>query len=108
VVLELVPAELARCISRALAIPTIGIGAGVGCDGQVQVMHDILGLYEDFVPKHTKQYATLGSTIRNAVSQYVQEVQSGQFPTPDQSFGMDATLLEALYGPPSQEPSPAV
>ena len=102
VVLELVPTELARCISQTLAIPTIGIGAGAGCDGQVQVIHDMLGLYEDFVPKHTKQFATLGSAIRNAVSQYVQEVQSGQFPTPDHSFGMDETLLQALYGPAPQ------
>lgn len=98
IVLELLPTELARLISQELHIPTIGIGAGAGCDGQVQVFHDILGLYEDFVPKHTKQYATLGDTIRAAVSQYVQEVQNGHFPTPAQSVSMDEAVLDALSG----------
>ncbi len=106
-VLELVPTELARLISQTLTIPTIGIGAGAGCDGQVQVLHDILGLYEDFVPKHTKQYATLGQTIRTAVSQYAAEVRSGQFPTSAQSFGMEETILHALYGPPAKDVPPA-
>lgn len=100
-VLELVPTELARRISQTLTIPTIGIGAGAGCDGQVQVIHDMLGLYEDFVPKHTKHYAKLGSAIREAVSHYVEDVQSGQFPTAEQSFGMDETVLDSLYGPSS-------
>lgn len=103
VVLELVPTELARRISQSLAIPTIGIGAGNGCDGQVQVWHDVLGLYEDFVPKHTKRYATLGNTIRAALSRYVEEVQSGAFPAVEQSFDMDETVLDALYGPPVQD-----
>jgi 3-methyl-2-oxobutanoate hydroxymethyltransferase len=103
VVLELVPTELARRISQSLDIPTIGIGAGNGCDGQVQVWHDVLGLYEDFVPKHTKQYATLGNTIRAALSQYVEDVQSGAFPTAEQSFAMDETVLDALYGPPVRD-----
>ncbi len=103
VVLELVPTELARRISQSLAIPTIGIGAGNGCDGQVQVWHDVLGLYEDFVPKHTKQYATLGQTIRAALSQYVDDVQSGAFPAAEQSFAMDETVLDALYGPPVRD-----
>lgn len=103
VVLELVPTELARRMSQSLDIPTIGIGAGNGCDGQVQVWHDVLGLYEDFVPKHTKQYATLGQTIRAALSQYVEEVQSGAFPAAEQSFAMDETVLDALYGPPVRD-----
>lgn len=103
VVLELVPTELARRMSESLDIPTIGIGAGNGCDGQVQVWHDVLGLYEDFVPKHTKQYATLGQTIRAALSQYVEEVQSGAFPAAEQSFAMDETVLDALYGPPVRD-----
>ncbi len=103
VVLELVPTELARRISQSLAIPTIGIGAGNGCDGQVQVWHDVLGLYEDFVPKHTKQYATLGNTIRAALSRYVEEVQSGAFPDAAQSFAMDEAVLDALYGPPVRD-----
>jgi 3-methyl-2-oxobutanoate hydroxymethyltransferase len=103
VVLELVPTELARRISQSLDIPTIGIGAGNGCDGQVQVWHDVLGLYEDFVPKHAKQYATLGQTIRAALSRYVEEVQSGTFPAAEQSFDMDETVLDALYGPSGRE-----
>jgi 3-methyl-2-oxobutanoate hydroxymethyltransferase len=102
VVLELVPTELARHISQRLTIPTIGIGAGAGCDGQVQVMHDLLGLYDDFVPKHAKQFATLGQTIRAAVAQYAEEVQKGEFPTAEQSFNMDETILDTLYGGSSQ------
>jgi 3-methyl-2-oxobutanoate hydroxymethyltransferase len=105
IVLELVPTELARHISQQLTIPTIGIGAGAGCDGQVQVMHDMLGLYDDFVPKHAKQYATLGLSIRAAVAQYAEEVQKGEFPAAEQSFNMDETVLHTLYGGSSQTPS---
>jgi len=96
VVLELVPSSLARLISERLNIPTIGIGAGADCDGQVQVMHDMLGLYTDFVPKHTKAYASLASTIEDAFTRYVQDVKEGSFPTGDQSFPMDETILEEL------------
>ena len=96
VVLELVPASLARFISQRLTIPTIGIGAGVGCDGQVQVLHDMLGLFTDFVPKHTKQFAHLGDTIREAVTQYVQEVKDGTFPAEEHSFTMDEAVLDEL------------
>ncbi|MGE3536300.1 MAG: 3-methyl-2-oxobutanoate hydroxymethyltransferase [Candidatus Tectimicrobiota bacterium] len=96
VVLELVPAELASLISTRLRIPTIGIGAGPGCDGQVQVFHDILGLFEAFVPKHTRQYAQLGSTMRSAISAYKTEVEQRQFPTSQHAPSMDATLLAAL------------
>jgi 3-methyl-2-oxobutanoate hydroxymethyltransferase len=81
VVLELVPAELAAAVTRSLAIPTIGIAAGPACDGEVQIFHDILGLCEWRVPRHTKRYACLGDEIRRAVGQYVAEVRSGQFPT---------------------------
>ena len=79
-VLELVPADLARRITQDLSIPTIGIGAGPDCDGQVQVVHDILGLYDKFVPKHAKQYAKLWDTIREALRAYAAEVRSGTFP----------------------------
>ena len=96
VVLELVPASLARFISQRLTIPTIGIGAGVGCDGQVQVLHDMLGLFTDFVPKHTKQFAHLGDTIREAFTQYVQEVKDGTFPAEEHSFTMDEAVLDEL------------
>jgi 3-methyl-2-oxobutanoate hydroxymethyltransferase len=96
IVLELLPTALARVISASLRIPTIGIGAGSACDGQVQVWHDLLGLFEDFVPKHTKQYATLGTIIRTALSQFGEEVRQGRFPTPEHSFDMDDTVLDAL------------
>ena len=95
-VLELVPAPLGRMISERLTIPTIGIGAGGGCDGQVQVLHDMLGLYTDFVPKHTKQYARLAETIEGALTQYALEVKEGSFPAEEQSFAMDQTILEEL------------
>ena len=80
-VLELVPEALARIVTKRLTIPTIGIGAGGSCDGQVQVLHDMLGLYNDIVPKHTKRYVDLGEIIRHAVEQYIEEVQSGEFPS---------------------------
>ena len=95
-VLELVPAPLARVISRKLSIPTIGIGAGPHCDGQVQVIHDILGLYDDFVPKHTRQYLNLSETIAAALERYAQEVRDGAFPTAKESFDMDEALLQDL------------
>lgn len=95
VVLELVPAELARAITTRLHIPTIGIGAGPWCDGQVQVFHDMLGLYTDFVPRHTRQYATLATTIADAFRQYASEVQDGAFPTMEHSSSMDEDELRA-------------
>ena len=95
-VLELVPAPLAELISRRLTIPTIGIGAGPGCDGQVQVLHDMLGLFTDFVPKHAKQYANLGQTIQEAFGQYAEEVRQGGFPTSKESFTMDPETLREL------------
>jgi 3-methyl-2-oxobutanoate hydroxymethyltransferase len=96
VVLETVPAPLAALVSKKLTIPTIGIGAGAGCDGQVQVINDVLGSYTDFVPRHAKQYAKLAGIISNAVSQYHEEVKSGKFPTEAQSFKMDESVLETL------------
>ena len=96
VVLELVPAELATLISTRLRIPTIGIGAGPGCDGQVQVWHDILGLFEAFVPKHTRQFAQLGVAMRSAIAAYKTEVEQRLFPTPTHAPSMDADLLAAL------------
>jgi 3-methyl-2-oxobutanoate hydroxymethyltransferase len=90
IVLELVPAPLARLISRQLAIPTIGIGAGDGCDGQIQVLHDLLGLVGDpetaHLPRHTRRYAEVGQVIRAALAEYVADVREGRFPTKDQSF----------------------
>jgi 3-methyl-2-oxobutanoate hydroxymethyltransferase len=96
VVLETVPAQLAALITRSISIPTIGIGAGIGCDGQVQVINDILGSFTDFVPKHAKQYARLTDIIRKAVTDYHDEVKAGSFPTDKQSFSMDESILAGL------------
>ena len=96
VVLELVPTQLARLISQRLTIPTIGIGAGPGCDGQVQVLHDMLGLFTDFMPKHAKRYANLAEEIKEAFVQYAKEVREGDFPTDQQSFTMDEEILNEL------------
>ncbi len=86
VVLECVPAPLAQRITDDLAIPTIGIGAGAGCDGQVLVVNDMLGIYERFTPKFVKKYANLSDNIRGAVKQYIEEVKNGTFPDQDHSF----------------------
>jgi 3-methyl-2-oxobutanoate hydroxymethyltransferase len=86
IVLELLPAQLARRISAALTIPTIGIGAGAGCDGQVLVLHDMLGLNEGFNPKFLKRYAALGEAVRTAVRSYAAEVRDGTYPGPQHSF----------------------
>jgi 3-methyl-2-oxobutanoate hydroxymethyltransferase len=98
IVLELIPAPLAKLISQRLRVPTIGIGAGAGCDGQVQVWHDILALYSAFVPKHAKQYAQIGEAIREAIERYAAEVRSGEFPTQKESFRMDEKVLQELAG----------
>lgn len=86
VVLETVPVHVARIITEKLDIPTIGIGAGPETDGQVQVWHDLLGLFTDFVPKHARRYADLGSSISVALRTYAEEVRSGAFPTEKESF----------------------
>ena len=96
IVLETVPAPLAALITRSVSIPTIGIGAGIGCDGQVQVINDILGSFTDFVPKHAKQYAKLTEIIRAAIAEYDREVKAGCFPTEEQSFSMDESILTEL------------
>ena len=86
VVLEGIPAALAAEITAELTIPTIGIGAGPSCDGQVLVIHDILGLCDKYSPKFVKRYADLGPIISAAVTQYVAEVRNGEFPTEEHSF----------------------
>jgi 3-methyl-2-oxobutanoate hydroxymethyltransferase len=96
IVLEAIPTELARVITRKVGVPTIGIGAGPYCDGQVQVISDILGLFTDFVPKHAKQYTRLADLIREAVSEYVSEVENGSFPTEKQSHSIDEGILASL------------
>ena len=96
IVLECTPAPLSRLITEQVGIPTIGIGAGPDCDGQVQVISDILGLYTEFVPKHAKRFANLGQQVRNAVSTYISEVKSVSFPTMEHSYAMDESLIDAI------------
>ena len=96
VVLETVPTALATLITEKISIPTIGIGAGVGCDGQVQIINDIMGSYTGYIPKHAKQYAKLVDIMSNAISQYHEEVTIGQFPTDENSFPMDESVLDDL------------
>ena len=96
IVLETVPTPLATLITQKISIPTIGIGAGIGCDGQVQIINDILGSYTDFVPKHTKQYAKLADIMSSAITEYYNEVKAGSFPTAKQSFSMDESILAEL------------
>jgi 3-methyl-2-oxobutanoate hydroxymethyltransferase len=96
IVLELVPVQLSKLITQKTSIPTIGIGAGQDCDGQVQVISDLLGLFSDFVPKHAKQYAKLAGTMKTAIADYMSEVKSGTFPTAENSSTIDETLLVEL------------
>ncbi len=96
VVLESVPAPLSRRITQGLGIPTIGIGAGIHCDGQVQVISDVLGSFTDFVPRHAKRYAALADIIKGVATSYASEVRSGSFPTEKQSYTMDESLLSGL------------
>jgi len=96
IVLETIPAPLAELLTQRLSVPTIGIGAGVHCDGQVQVFHDMLGMFDAFLPKHAKRYAEAGNVIRDAVAEYAADVRSGAFPTAKESFKMDPASLEEL------------
>ena len=101
-VLELVPAPLAELITQRVSIPTIGIGAGPRCDGQVQVLHDLLGLFTDFVPKHARRYANLAETIRLAVTEYIGDVESHKFPSDKESYSMKQSVLDELTGQPTR------
>lgn len=97
IVFEAVPAPVAAAISQRLKIPTIGIGAGAGCDGQVLVYHDILGMYDKFMPRFVKEYAKLGPIIVDAFTQFREEVQARQFPAEAHTYPMDeAELAEFL------------
>ncbi len=96
VVLECVPSQLAKVITERLSIPTIGIGAGPDCDGQVQVFHDMLGLFPDFLPKHARRYATLSDDIAGAFRRYAEDVRSGDFPAEAESFTMNEAVLTDL------------
>lgn len=96
VVLECVPAALAEYISKELAIPTIGIGAGAGCDGQVLVYQDMLGMYSDFVPKFAKVFADVGELMKSGFKTYIEEVSNGSFPAEENTFKIDEETMKKL------------
>ncbi len=97
IVLEAVPEQLAKVISEKVSVPTIGIGAGKYCDGQILVLHDMLGLYSDFTPKFVKQYAKLRGAMAEAVTAYISEVRSQQFPDRQHTFTICDDVLAKLY-----------
>jgi 3-methyl-2-oxobutanoate hydroxymethyltransferase len=102
IVLEAIPADIAREITESVAVPTIGIGAGTGCDGQVLVSYDALGMDESFKPRFVRRYATLGATIKDAISHYVADVRAGAFPSDAESF----SIAENKATPSIIEPAP--
>ena len=97
VVIEAVPAALAQMITDAVSIPTIGIGAGAGCDGQILVYQDMLGMFSDFTPKFVKRYANVGEVMREAFANYAAEVASGAFPAEEHTYKIKDDVLEKLY-----------
>lgn len=97
VVIEAVPAALAQMITDAVSIPTIGIGAGADCDGQILVYQDMLGMFSDFTPKFVKRYANVGEVMREAFANYAAEVASGAFPTEEHTYKIKDDVLEKLY-----------
>jgi 3-methyl-2-oxobutanoate hydroxymethyltransferase len=102
IVLEAIPADIARDVTEAVAVPTIGIGAGTGCDGQVLVSYDALGMDEAFKPRFVRRYATLGAAIKEAIAHYVADVRAGAFPSDAESF----SLAENKATPSMIEPAP--
>jgi len=97
VVLECVPAKLAEIVSKEISIPTIGIGAGANCDGQILVYQDMLGMFSDFTPKFVKKYADLGSVMTEAFKGYIEEVSTGVFPAPEHGFKISEEVISKLY-----------
>lgn len=95
--LECVPAKLAELITSKLSIPTIGIGAGAGCDGQILVYQDMLGMFDDYTPKFVKRFAEVGEVMKNAFAEYNRQVKEGSYPDEAHSFGMDEDVLKKLY-----------
>lgn len=96
-VVECVPAQVGKLISEAIAIPTIGIGAGPDCDGQVLVTQDMIGMFDRFVPKFVKQYTKVGDAIQNAFNEFSREVEQGAFPAPEHCFNIKDEVLRKLY-----------
>ncbi|EES49344.1 3-methyl-2-oxobutanoate hydroxymethyltransferase [Clostridium botulinum] len=97
IVLECVPKKVAEIITKEISIPTIGIGAGNECDGQILVYQDMLGMFDDFIPKFVKQYANIGAQMREAIQIYIGEVAEGSFPQDKHSFKIDEKELQKLY-----------
>lgn len=97
VVLECVPAKLAEMVSRKISIPTIGIGAGAGCDGQILVYQDMLGMFSDYTPKFVKRFAEAGQMMKGAFADYIKEVQEGSYPAEEHTFKIDDEILDKLY-----------
>jgi len=97
VVLECIPESLAKLITQRISIPTIGIGAGAGCDGQVLVYQDMLGMYSDITPKFVKKFGNVGEEMKKAFAEYRKEVSTSVFPAMEHSFTMDDSILNKLY-----------
>jgi len=97
-VLELVPAEVAREITARVDVPTIGIGGGPHCDGQIQVLHDVLGLFEVFIPKHTRRYANMADDMRTALGSYFSDIKDGSFPGDAESHHVSEDVVAAMRG----------
>lgn len=97
VVLECVPAKLAELVTKSVSIPTIGIGAGAGCDGQILVYQDMLGMFGDFKPKFVKQFAHVGAEMEKGIKAYIAETQNGTFPAQEHTFKIDEETLNKLY-----------
>ncbi len=96
-VMEGIPAKLAEIITKTVRIPTIGIGAGAGCDGQVLVYQDMLGMFKDYVPKFVKVFADTGSIMKQAFADYTKEVKEGTFPSQEHTYKIDDSVIEKLY-----------
>ncbi len=97
VVLECIPAKLAQLITDSISIPTIGIGAGAGCDGQILVYQDMLGMYSDFTPKFVKKYSNLGKMMTNAFKEYIKDVNNSSFPSDEHIFKISDDIINKLY-----------
>lgn len=97
IVLECVPAKLAEIITKSISIPTIGIGAGAGCDGQILVYQDMLGMFSNISPKFVKKFAEVGESMKNGFKKYIEEVNNGVFPSQEHTFSIDDRIIDKLY-----------
>ena len=97
IVLECIPEKLADLVSKSISIPTIGIGSGGGCDGQILVYQDMLNMYDDFKPKFVKTFADAGVVIKDGIKKYADQVRDGEFPGAEHTFTMKEEILEKLY-----------